>query len=161
MKRTDLTYGEIIIVRRPHQKPCSVTMFNSIEDALNAYSEEFTYNEWKNIADWEENSGFDKEYDSEIIERNKFQIHASGISDNEPFIDFFINNSYPSYFKTLSKENALQIVISDDMNGAELFKSEQNETYENFEKRIIAYYEKGRHNAPTVSMIEIALMLDD
>lgn len=163
MKRTDLTHGEIVIVRRPHQRPCSVTMFDSLKDAIRAYSEDYTYIEYKNFADWVENSGFSKEYDSEAIEHYASEIHAAGISDYEPFVEFALNGNEADFYKAsnFTEENALSEAIQDDMHGSERFDAEPNETYGDFEKRVAAYYAKGMHNAPTKAQIEYAFMLDD
>lgn len=165
MEKKDLTYGEVVIVRRPHQGPCDVTMYNSMKEAVDAYSDSYTYIEWKNLDEYIAASGFDKEYEDDAaeIERLKNNVHSAGFSDNEPFVEFEIPGMEPEFHKAseFSEEQALREAIGDDMNGAELFKSEPNETYKEFAARIASFYAKGIHNAPSVAKIACAILPGD
>lgn len=165
MEKKDLTYGEVVIVRRPHQGPCDVTMYNSMKEAFDAYSDSYTYIEWKNLDEYIAAAGLDKEDedDSAEIERLKNDIQSAGISDNEPFVEFEIPGKETEFHKAseFSEEKALREAIGDDMNGAELFESEPNETYKEFAARIASFYAKGIHNAPSVAKIACAILPGD
>ena len=162
MKRSDFTHGELVIVRRPHQRPCTVTMFDSLDDAFDAYSDGVMYCHFANLK--EMLSSFDEESDADIIESLTDKVHAEGIKDNEPFVEFTIEGNEATFDKEseFSKLSAVCECASDDMSGAEVFETEKGETYGQFEKRIVDWYSKVcPHNAPSKSQIEYAFMLDD
>lgn len=159
MERTDKTSGEIVIIRRPHQMPCKVTVFYSFDEAFNAYRGDFFWAEHKNLAGYIDDSGFDKE----MVEEMTAKIHDKGIADNEPFIEFYLKENEPEFYKAsdFSKEDALAEAIRYDMHGAERFDAEEGETYGEFADRIFSWYAGGVHNAPSKAQIERALMMED
>lgn len=161
-KRTDKTSGEIVIVRRPHQRPCKVTVFYSFDEAFDAHRDDFFWTEHKNLAGYIDDSGFDKDMDKAIIEEMTAEIHDKGIADNEPFIEFYLKENEPEFYKTsdFSKENALDEAIRYDMHAAERFDAEEGETYGEFADRIFSLYAGGVHNAPSKAQIEHALMVE-
>ncbi len=165
MKSTDITSGDIVIVRRPHQRPSTVTMFDSIDEAFNAYLNEMTYISEKNLNEYINNSGFDPEMDAETIKSITERIHEAGIKDNEPFIEFAVDNcSETEFYKAddFSIKDAVYACAADDMNGAEMFTAEKGETYGNFQKRILKFYEEHKvHNAPSKNLIENKILIDD
>ena len=158
IKRTDRTSGEIVIVRRPHQRPCKVAVFYSFDEAFDAYRDNFTWVEHKDLAGYIDDSGFDKE----MVEEMTAKIHDKGIADNEPFIEFYLEGNEPEFYKTsdFSKEDALDEAIRDDMHAAERFDAEAGETYEEFADRICSFYAGGAHNAPSKAQIERELMIE-
>lgn len=162
-KRTDKTSGEIVIIRRPHQMPCKVTVFYSFDEAFDAYRGDFIYAEHKGLAGYIDDSGFDKDMDKAIIEEMTAEIHDRGIADNEPFIEFYLEGNEPEFYKTsdFSKEDALDEAIRYDMHAAERFDAEEGETYEEFVDRICSCYAGGVHNAPSKAQIEHALLIED
>ena len=162
-KRTDKTSGEIVIVRRPHQRPCKVAVFYSSDEAFGAYGDDFFWAEHKNLAGYIDDSGFDKEMDKEMVEEMTAKIHDKGIADNEPFIEFYLEGNEPEFYKTsdFSKEDALAEAIRDDMYAAERFDAEGGETYGEFADRIFSWYAGVVHNAPSKAQIERALMIED
>lgn len=158
-KRTDKTSGEIVIVRRPHQRPCKVTVFYSFDEAFDAHRDDFFWAEHKNLAGYIDDSGFDKE----MIEEMTVKIQDEGIADNEPFIEFYLKENEPEFYKAtdFSKEDALDEAIRYDMHAAERFDAEEGETYGEFADRICSSYAGGEHNAPSKAQIEHALMIED
>ena len=162
-KRTDKTSGEIVIIRRPHQMPCKVTVFYSFDEAFNAYRGDFFWAEHKNLAGYIDDSGFDKDMDKAIIEEMTAELHGKGIADNEPFIEFYLEGNEPEFYKAsdFSKEDALAEAIRYDMYAAERFDAEEGETYGEFSDRIFSLYAGGVHNAPSKTQIEHALMIED
>ena len=161
-KRTDKTSGEIVIIRRPHQMPCKVTVFCSFAEAFDAYRDDFIWAEHKDLAGYIDDSGFDKEMDKELIEEMTAKIHAEGIADNESFIEFCLKENEPEFYKAsdFSKEDALDEAIRYDMHAAERFDAEEGETYGEFADRIFSLYAGGVHNAPSKAQVEHALMID-
>lgn len=161
--RTDKTSGEIVIIRRPHQMPCKVTVFYSFDEAFDAYRDDFFWAEHKNLAGYIDDSGFDKEMDKEMIEEMTVKIQDEGIADNEPFIEFYLKENEPEFYKAsdFSKEDALDEAIRYDMHGAERLDAEEGETYGEFADRIFSFYAGGVHNAPSKAQIERALMIED
>lgn len=162
-KRTDKTSGEIVIIRRPHQMQCKVTVFYSFDEAFDAYRDNFTWVEHKDLAGYIDDSGFDKDMDKAIIEEMTAEIHGRGIADNEPFIEFYLKENEPEFYKAsdFSKEDALDEAIRYDMHAAERFDAEEGETYGEFADRICSSYAGGEHNAPSKAQIEHALMIED
>lgn len=160
-KRTDKTSGEIVIVRRPHQMPCKVTVFNSFDEAFNAYRDDFTWAEHKDLAGYIDDSGFDKDMDKATIEEMTAELHDRGIADNESFIEFYLEGNEPEFYKAsdISKEDALDEATRYDMHAAERFDAEEGETYGEFADRICDSYAGGEHNAPSKALIERALMI--
>lgn len=161
--RTDKTSGEIVIIRRPHQMPCKVTVFYSFDEAFAAHRDDFFWAEHKNLAGYIDDSGFDKEMDKEMVEEMTAKIHDKGIADNEPFIEFYLEGNEPEFYKAsdFSKEDALAEAIRYDMHDAERFDAEEGETYGEFADRICSSYAGGEHNAPSKAQIEHALMIED
>jgi len=161
MKKTDMTHGEVVIVRRPHQRPSTVTMFGSFKEALDAYSSDYTLMEYKNVEDYISNSGFDPENDSEQIEETKKRILDAGIKDGEPFVEFGIGNSGNLEFytkKDFGEKEALEATAADDMYAGQVFYAEEGETYGQFAERV---YDATRgHNAPDRSSIMDAMSIE-
>lgn len=157
LKKWEKTSGEIVIIRRPHQMPCKVTVFYSFDEAFDAYRDDFFWAEHKNLAGYIDDSGFDKE----MVEEMTAKIHDKGIADNEPFIEFYLEGNEPEFYKTsdFSKEDALAEAIRYDMHAAERFDAEEGETYGEFADRIFSFYAGGVHNAPSKAQIEHALMI--
>lgn len=160
MKKDDMTHGEVVIVRRPHQRPSTVTMFGSFKEALDAYSSDFTLTEYSGIDDYVKNSGFDPENDSEQIEALRKRIRGAGVTEKEPFVEFGIGGYEPEFHlkKDFGEKEALESVVDDDMYSGKVFYAEKGETYGHFAERV---YENTRgHNAPDRSKIMSAMSIE-
>ena len=160
MKKDDMTHGEVVIVRRPHQRPSTVAMFGSFKEALDAYSSDFTLTEYSGIDDYVKNSGFDLENDSEQIEALRKRIRGAGVTGKEPFVEFGIGGYEPEFHlkKDFGEKEALESVVDDDMYSGKVFYAEKGETYGHFAERV---YENTRgHNAPDRSKILNAMSIE-
>lgn len=142
--------GEILIIRIPHQKNPKIARFNDIDEALNAYSDEYVFY-----------PSLDEQIKNEEIKFDEFQSLRSKLK--KEFGDSF--NVFASYYQTenedyfLDKEELLSFLVQDDMHTGELLIAKENETYKEFIDR--AFESTRGHNEPSYNSILSTFYLED
>lgn len=142
--------GEILIIQIPHQSKPKIASFNDIDEALNAYSDEFIFC-----------SSLDEQIKNEEIKFDEFQSLRSKLK--KEFGDSF--NVFSRYYQTenedyfLDKEELLSFLVKDDMHAGHLLIAKENETYKEFIDR--AFESTRGHNEPSYSSILSKFYLED
>lgn len=142
--------GEILIIRIPHQKNPKIARFNDIDEALNAYSDEYV--SYPSLSKQIKNGDIDFDLLEDI--RDEIYNEYGEIFDTDtPY--YQTNSEY--YF--LDKEELLSFLVQDDMHAGELLIAKENETYKEFIDR--AFESTRGHNEPSYNSILSTFYLED
>lgn len=159
MKINDLVHpGQIVIVRKPHQRLPTVTSFDNFEQAFDVYTTEEGVEKLPPFKDQtSENFNYDEQFKKTVRE----DLKKRGITENEPYFEVPNWNSEYKYFKCdkEGKQELLQELADEDMYSSYVFTAQKDETYKQFFDRI--YSRTRGHNAPSYVAIETSIYLDE
>lgn len=142
--------GEILIIQIPHQSKPKIASFNDIDEALNAYSDEYV--SYPSLSKQLKNGDIDFDLLEDI--RDEIYNEYGEIFDTDtPY--YQTNSEY--YF--LDKEELLSFLVQDDMHAGELLIAKENETYKEFIDR--AFESTRGHNEPSYNSILSTFYLED
>lgn len=142
--------GEILIIQIPHQSKPKIASFNDIDEALNAYSDEYV--SYPSLSKQIKNGDIDFDLLEDI--RDEIYNEYGEIFDTDtPY--YQTNSEY--YF--LDKEELLSFLVQDDMHAGELLIAKENETYKEFIDR--AFESTRGHNEPSYNSILSTFYLED
>ena len=142
--------GEILIIRIPHQLKPKIARFNNIDEALNAYSDEYV--SYPSLSKQIKNGDIDFDL-LEDIRDEIYNEYGEIFDTNTPYYE--TNSEY--YF--LDKEELLSFLVKDDMHEGHLLIAKENETYKEFIDR--AFESTRGHNEPIYNLIKNNFYLED
>ena len=142
--------GEILIIQIPHQSKPKIASFNDIDEALNAYSDEYV--SYPSLSKQLKNGDIDFDL-LEDIRDEIYNEYGEIFDTNTPYYE--TNSEY--YF--LDKEELLSFLVKDDMHEGHLLIAKENETYKEFIDR--AFESTRGHNEPSYNLIKNNFYLED
>lgn len=142
--------GEILIIQIPHQSKPKIASFNDIDEALNAYSDEYV--SYPSLSKQIKNGDIDFDL-LEDIRDEIYNEHGEIFDTDTPYYE--TNSEY--YF--LDKKELLSFLVKDDMHEGHLLIAQENETYKEFIDR--AFESTRGHNEPSYSSILSKFYLED
>lgn len=156
-KLEDMTmHGEVVIVQRPHQLPCKVCSFASIDEAFKAFVADGIYTTWDSFSDFADNFAGDDDFINEV----KVKLEMNGMDLNKPFAEFAISPNHEIEYlpMPIDKVSLLGEMVDYDMHCGHVFIAE-GESYIDF---IAEIYDRTRgHNEPHYKQITSALWMED
>ena len=150
----DLTNkGQVCVVLRPHQMPCKVLDYASVDEAFDLWvAGKLAY--WSNFTEFSEDFP-----DEDFLTLAKEKLDNAGINPDEEFVEFSICEAADYEFlpSLIDKMELLERVVGDDMYGAHVFVAD-GQSYREWIDEIYRYT-RG-HNEPSVGKIMDALMVE-
>lgn len=150
----DLTNkGQVCVVLRPHQRPCEVLDYASVDEAFDLWVA-------GKLAYWSNFTEFSKDFpDEDFLTLAKEKLDNAGINPDEEFVEFSICEAADYEFlpSPIDKMELLERVVGDDMYGARVFVAD-GQSYREWIDEIYRYT-RG-HNEPSVGKIMDALMVE-
>lgn len=153
----DLTNkGEVCIVLRPHQMPCKVLSYVSVDDAFNSWKDKGIFCIHNNFAEFCENFAGDDDF----IEHSREKLESAGIDPKSSFCEFSVSDTMEADFIPcpVDKLDLLQQLVDDDMYGSHVFVAD-GQSYREWIDEIYRYT-RG-HNEPSVGKIMDALRVEE
>jgi hypothetical protein len=153
----DMTFqGEVVIVQRPHQMPCRLYSFASVDEAFNAFSQDAIFTSWDSFSKFQENFAGDDDFINEVKE----QLENSGIALDQPFAEWALYCNHDTEFLPMpvGKLSLLKELADYDMHQGQVFVAD-GESYRDFIDEI---YDNTRgHNEPLRVQIRKALWVEE